>query len=165
MAVSAEQLQRAVSDANRSRAILYVALLRALEGRVGRADAIEILREAIRDWGGHLGEGLKAHAPAGFDGLRRDFAFPPDDGRMFSPAVAACDETGLDVQFMTCPLKEAWQEAGLPRDEIALLCSIASEADVGTLERAGFAVAIETWQPGQEGCCRLRIRRAGSAQR
>lgn len=161
MSVPAEQLHRAVAEANRSRAILYVSVLRALEGRVGRTEAIVILREAIRDWGGHLGEALKTHAPGGFDGLRRDFAFPPDDGRMFSPVVAACGESGLDVQFMTCPLKEAWQDAGLPEDEVALLCSIASEADVGTLERAGFAVAIETWKPGRDGCCRLRIRRAG----
>ncbi len=160
MSASVEQLQGALADANRARAILYMAFLRALDRRVGRAQAIDIMREAIRDWGGHLGEGLRKHAPCGFEGLRRDFAFPPDDGRMFSPSVASCDATGLDVQFMTCPLKEAWQDSGLAADEIALLCSMASEADIGTLERAGFAVAIESWKPGREGCCCLRIRRA-----
>jgi hypothetical protein len=158
MTVSAEELHAALAAANRSRALLYIAILRALEQRLPRDAAVAILREAIRDWGRHLGDGLVGHAPDGFAGLQRDFATAPDEGRMFSPRVESCDSHGLDVQFMTCPLKEAWQESGLSGDEVALLCSIASEADVGTLDRAGFAVAIETWRPGLEGCCRLRIR-------
>lgn len=157
---SAEWLQAALASANRARAMFYVSVLRALERRMARESAQEILREAIHDWGAWLGGSLEAHAPAGFDGLRRDFVEAPDGGIMFSPAVAACDDEGLDVQFMTCPLKEAWQDAGLADEDVALLCSLASAADVGTLERAGFTVSIETWTPGTPGCCKLRIRRA-----
>jgi hypothetical protein len=47
----------------------------------------------------------------------------------------------------------------LPDAEIALLCSVAFEADRGAMEAAGFALDIETWQPGSVGCCLLRIRR------
>jgi hypothetical protein len=61
--------------------------------------------------------------------------------------------------MMRCPLKQAWQAAGLPDVEIALLCSVASEADRGTMEAAGFQLDIETWLPGSVGCCLLRIRK------
>jgi hypothetical protein len=61
--------------------------------------------------------------------------------------------------MMSCPLKQAWQAAGLPDAEIALLCNVASEADHGTMEAAGFRLDIKTWQPGAAGCCLLRIRR------
>jgi hypothetical protein len=78
---------------------------------------------------------------------------------MFAPAVLRCDASGIDTQMMRCPLKQAWQDAGLADDEIALLCNIASEADHGTMEAAGFGLDIETWRSGGAGCCRLRIRR------
>jgi hypothetical protein len=78
---------------------------------------------------------------------------------MFGPRVDRCDADGMDVQFETCPLKSAWCDAGLADDEVTQLCEIAAQADYGTLETAGFAVAIETWRPGRTGCCVPRIRR------
>ena len=55
-------------------------------------------------------------------------------------------------------LKEAWQEAGLGEQEIARMCDIAAVVDYGTFEGAGFRFSAETWQPGHEGCCLLKIR-------
>ena len=148
----------ALVAANRSRADLYVALLRVLERRVGRDAAVATLKEAIHEWGRNLGEGLQGLAPADFAGLRDRFALPPDDGELFGTRVDRCDAGGMDVQFERCPLKAAWQDAGLSDGEVVLLCEIACEADHGTMEAAGFAVEIETWKPGQSGCCMLRIR-------
>ena len=84
--------------------------------------------------------------------------FRLDGGAMFGARVHRCNPGGLDVQFETCPLKAAWCDAGLPDEEVAQLCDIAAQADYGTLETAGFAVAIETWRPGRSGCCVLRVR-------
>jgi hypothetical protein len=159
MNADAADLQNALQGANEARGHLYLALLRVLERRFGRDAAIAAMREALRDWGRHLGQGLARHAPADFEGLARDFVQAPDGGRMFQPAVHRCDASGIDTQMMSCPLKQAWRDAGLPDDEIALLCSVASEADHGTMEAAGFQLEIETWQPGRVGCCVLRIRR------
>ena len=151
-------LWSALNDANKSRALVYVEFFRAIEARYGRAVAIDICKEAIRRWGGGLAEGLKAHLPADFQGLSASFAFAPDGGAMFRPQVDRCDSSGLDVQFKACPLKSAWLEAGMPESDVALFCELAAEADYGTLEAAGFTVNIETWQPGGDGCCVLKIR-------
>ena len=56
-----------------------------------------------------------------------------------------------------CPLKEAWQSAGLDDRELCLMLHCASAIDVGTLDEAGFELEIATWQPGEEGCCSLKI--------
>jgi hypothetical protein len=58
----------------------------------------------------------------------------------------------------SCPLKEAYQEAGLSDQEIARMCDIAAEVDYGTFEGAGFQFSAETWKPGREGCCLLKIK-------
>jgi hypothetical protein len=77
----------------------------------GHDTAVAARREALRDWGRYLGQGLARHAPAAFDGLARDFVHAPDGGRMFEPAVHRCDSSGIDTQMMRCPLKQAWQAA------------------------------------------------------
>ena len=166
MSADAADLQQALQEANEARGHLYLALLRVLERRIGREAAVAAMREALRDWGRQLGRGLARHAPDDFAGLTRDFVQAPDGGRMFAPAVHRCDASGIDTQMMRCPLKQAWQDAGLADDDavvlraaIALLCSVAAEADHGTMEAAGFRLEIETWRPGDAGCCRLRIRR------
>jgi len=157
--VDAETLQRALEESNRLRARLYLEIFRAAEERVGREAAIAILRTAIRHWGADQGDGLRCHAPAHFEGLVRDFAGMPDGGRMFDPDCTS-EGDGLRMHMRRCPLQSAWRDAGLSDDELALMCSIAAEADYGTMERAGFAVEIETWKPGHDGCCVLHVRRA-----
>jgi hypothetical protein len=155
-----ETMHRALEESNKQRAKLYVAIFRAAEKRVGREHAIAILREAIYKWGADQGDGLKCHAPANFDGIVADFAGVPDGGKMFQPASSMEGPDALRMHMQRCPLKLAWEEAGMSDDELALMCSIAAEADYGTLERAGFAIDIETWKPGHAGCCVLHVRRA-----
>lgn len=157
-AADAGAMWAALNAANRSRAQVYVAFFRVLERRLGRAAAIEICKAAVRDWGRGLAAGLEAHRPDDFAGLAESFARAPDGGAMFRPRIDRCDAGGLDVQFEDCPLKTAWQAAGLPEAEVEMFCDIAAEADYGTLEAAGFVVEIETWKRGAAGCCRLRIR-------
>jgi len=152
-------LWNALNDSNKSRARVYFEFFRAIERRYGRAVAIDICKEAIRSWGRGQAGGLDPHVPIDFADLTRSFVFAPDGGAMFRPRVDRCDEEGLDVQFEACPLKSAWLEAGMAEADVALFCEIASEADYGTLEAAGFSVNIETWKPSSKGCCSLKIRR------
>jgi hypothetical protein len=159
----AAALQRALEDANKARAMLYVAVFGALERRFGRETAVVVLKEAIRDWGRTLGGGLRQFAPDDWDGLTDAFVMQPDGGAMFRPAIESAGPAGLEVHFRSCPLKAAWLEAGLAEAEVALLCEMAAQADHGTLEAGGFAVDIETWRPGRDGCCRLRIRPPATA--
>jgi hypothetical protein len=153
-------MHRALEESNKQRAKLYAAIFRVAEKKVGRENAIAILREAIYNWGADQGDGLKRHGPANFDGIVSDFAGVPDGGKMFQPDSRMEGPDALRMHMRRCPLKLAWEEAGLPDDDIELFCSIAAEADYGTLERAGFAIDIDTWKPGHDGCCVLHVRRA-----
>jgi hypothetical protein len=155
--LDASTMWSALNDANKTRARVYLEFFRSIEKRFGREVAIEVTREAVYNWGCTLAGGLEQHLPSDFEGLCGSFAFAPDGGEMFSPDVSVCTDKELDVHFKSCPLKSAWIEAGLAEQDVALFCSMAASADYGTLEAAGFKVDITTWQPGREGCCRLRI--------
>jgi L-2-amino-thiazoline-4-carboxylic acid hydrolase len=154
-----DSLWNALQDANKNRARVYFEFFRVVEGRYGRAAAVDICKEAIRNWGRGQADELKAQLANDFLGLSRSFVFAPDGGAMFRPRVDRCDGEGLDVQFEACPLKSAWLEAGMAETDVALFCEMASQADYGALEAAGFWVTIETWKPGCKGCCSLKIRR------
>jgi len=126
---------------------------------LGEDKATEIMKRAIYRRGLHFGERFAGYAPGDMEGIREAFlAFIPDDGALFEPEVERCDAQGVDIRFHRCPLKEAWQEFGVPEEDIAKLCHIAGRVDNGTFEGAGFAFGADTWQPGREGCCFLRIR-------
>ncbi|PZF76866.1 hypothetical protein DK847_10390 [Aestuariivirga litoralis] len=155
--LDATAMWSALNDANKARARVYVEFFRSIERRFGRETAIEVTREAIYNWGRTLAGDLGSHLPGDFKGLCQSFACAPDGGAMFTPDVSACSESELVVQFKTCPLKSGWMESGLSPEEVALFCDMAACADYGTLEAAGFAVTIETWTPGRDGCCRLHI--------
>ena len=151
-------LQRALKDAYMSRGQLYVSFYRAIEKRYGGDVAKTILKEAIYEWGAGLAGGVSPCAPANFAGLNDAFFDSPDACEMFQPRIGKPDHLGVDAHFLACPLKEAWLAAGLSDGEVAMFCDIASSADYGTLEAAGFDISITTWKPGAEGCCALKVR-------
>ena len=65
----------------------------------------------------------------------------------------------LEIQLHSCPLKDAWRDAGLPEEKVETLCRIAGAVDKGLFEGAGFAFENRTWTPGAKGCCFLSIRK------
>jgi hypothetical protein len=79
------------------------------------------------------------------------------NGEMFRPEVKRCDSEALEIQMHRCPLKETYQQAGLSEEEVAKMCHIAAVVDDGTFEGAGFSFSAQTWTPGKEGCCLLKV--------
>ena len=142
-----------------SRATVYAAFYEALAERFGADIAEEVMKKAIYRRGLEIGKRFARFGPDDLAGLCAAFLdFVPDRGRLFRPEVRRADADALDIKFHACPLKEAWQAAGLPDERIATLCRIAGVVDNGTFEAAGFAFSAETWQPGAEGCCFLHVR-------
>ncbi len=153
-----EKLREELYAAFKNRAMMYYHIFEELRAEVGDERAETILKRAVRKRGLEIGRKFNAFGPADLTGLRDAFVSAvPDGGRMFDPEVIACDENRLEIQLRRCPLKDAWQEAGLADDQVARLCDIAAAVDTGTFEGAGFSFAAETWSPGKSGCCRLRI--------
>jgi L-2-amino-thiazoline-4-carboxylic acid hydrolase len=134
--------------------------LRRTSRRIGSRTGGAILTRAIYRRGLQIGSSKFARfAPCDLAGLEGAFLDGiPDERRMFQPEMLRSDAEGVDIKFHACPLREAWQEAGLPDDEVATLCRIAARIDNGTFEGAGFGFFADTWQPDGEGCCRLHIR-------
>lgn len=150
-------LQIALHNANKERALIYLDIFREIRKRHGEEEAVSILRNSLEKRGRQFGSTLKQYAPRDFRALCDAFAYAPDGGDMFQPIVLHCDESSLELKMKKCPLKEAWVEAGISDREISLLLQCASAMDVGTMDEAGFNLDIQTSKPGTTGCCYLKI--------
>ncbi|GAB4139701.1 L-2-amino-thiazoline-4-carboxylic acid hydrolase [Thermopirellula anaerolimosa] len=153
------ELRRRLYDSYKNRAMIYWHLFEELSAELGAQRAEAVMKRAIRRRGEEVGRKFRPYAPKNLEGLKAAFLGDiPDEGRMFQPEVLQSSAEGLDIYFHRCPLREAWQEAGLSDELTATLCRIAAEVDYGTFEGAGFRFCADTWQPGETGCCRLHIR-------
>jgi hypothetical protein len=160
--MSDAELRKQLYNSFKHRALLYYLIFDELRTEIGEERATTVLERAIRRRGEAIGQQFAEYGPDDLEGLRNAFLkIIPDQGQMFSPNVTRCDSDGLDITLQTCPLKDAWQEAGLEDAEVAKLCRIAAAIDTGTFEAAGFSFAAETWKPGSDGCCHLKIRPSG----
>jgi hypothetical protein len=153
-----EKLRDELYAAFKNRAMMYYHIFEELRAEIGDERAERIMKRAIRKRGLEIGRKFAPFGPTDLAGLKDAFVSAvPDGGRMFDPEVVGCDENRLEIHLRRCPLKDAWQEAGLDDTQVAKLCDIAAAVDTGTFEGAGFCFAAETWRPGQSGCCRLHI--------
>lgn len=147
-------LQRAFA----MRAVAYGHMFDVMRERLGTEQALAIGMEATRRMGAEMGKAFAKYGPADLEGLKDAFLGGIIDGEvMFKPQVVQCDDSELRIHFHDCPLKKAWVEAGRSDDDVALLCKMAGAIDGGLFNGAGFTFAGETWRPGDEGCCRLRV--------
>jgi hypothetical protein len=153
-------IRQQLYDSFKNRAMIYYSIYDELRAELGPQRAEEILSRAIYRHGAEKGrEKFARYAPEDLPGLQKVFLEGiADDGRMFQPELIRSDSAGLDIKFHSCPLRDAWKEAGLPEEEVATLCRIAARIDYGTFEGAGFAFHADTYQPNGEGCCCLHIR-------
>ena len=144
-------------DAIKDRGMIYLSVFRELSKRYGEAEAVSVMRSASREHGIVVGKPLACFAPCDFSGMYEAFFAAPDGGATFSPDVRQLDDTCLEVKMMTCPLKDAWMEAGCSDEEVCTLLHCASAYDEAVLDTAGFSYELEIWSPGKEGCCLTRI--------
>ena len=155
-----KELRGAVYSAFKNRAMMYYHIFDELRKEVGEKKAAAIMKRGIYNRGVEIGKQLLAkYGPDDLEGLKKAFiGLDPDEGRMFSAEVLRSDAGGVDLRFHRCPLREAWQEAGLSDEETAKICAIAARVDNGTFEGAGFEFSAETWKAEQGNCCYLHIR-------
>lgn len=142
----------------KARALFYREIHAVLTEELGEARAEALLTRAIQRRGRAMGAAFARFGPDDLDGLRKAFLGGlPGGEALFSPQVLDGGADALEIQLHACPLKEAWQEAGVAPQEMATLCRIAGAVDKGLFEAAGFRLENRTWTPGAEGCCFLRV--------
>jgi len=157
--MSEKKLRQNLYGAFKNRALMYHHIFDELRKQVGEKKAEAVMKKAIHKRGLVVGKQLAKYAPNDFKGLAKAFiGWDPDNGKMFKAEVLRCDDEALDLKFHGCPLRDAWQEAGLSDKETAKICSIAAAVDIGTFEGAGFEFFAETWKPEFGSCCFLHIR-------
>jgi hypothetical protein len=154
-----KKLRKNLYGAFNNRALMYYHIFDELRKEIGEKKATAIMKRAIYNRGLEVGKQLSKFAPDDFEGLQKAFiGMDPDEGRMFQAEVLRCDDKALDLKFHGCPLRDAWQEAGLSEEDTEKICSIAAAVDIGTFEGAGFEFSAETWKPEFGPCCFLHIR-------
>ena len=137
--MSEEQLRRQLYESFANRAHVYHLLFEQLREELGAERAADLMGRAIRRRGAQNAARYAPFAPGDLEGLKEAFVGSlPDEGAMFAPEVVRCDAGGLE--------------------EVAGLCRIAAQVDVGLFEAAGFRFWADTYRPGGEGCCFLHVR-------
>jgi L-2-amino-thiazoline-4-carboxylic acid hydrolase len=140
------------------RAAFYAETFAVLTVEFGRDEAMRLCMKMTRCMGEKMGTAYASHGPADLKGLKDSFLGGIIEGEaLFAPEVIRCDDEALCINFHRCPLKEAWESQGHAGEHLKDLCVIAGAIDGGLFEAAGFTFAGETWQPGDSGCCRLKV--------
>lgn len=140
------------------RAAAYAHMFDVLRERFGEETALEVGQASTRRLGEAMGVKFAGHGPDDLTGLCHAFLDGiPNRDSMFAPEIKRCDGEALEIHFHRCPLKEAWQAQGRDDADLELLCRMAGAIDGGLFEAAGFTFRGETWKPGDEGCCRLKV--------
>ncbi len=155
----AEILARELETAFRNRADLYRLLFEELAAEVGEAKAETILAAAIEKRGREVAEAaFSGFGPNDARAVGEAFlAFSPDGGRMY-PTEVERQTHCIGFRVQRCPLKDAWTEAGVSDDRLAVLCRIAGAFDRGLFEATGVRFENITWTPGHgSGCCHILL--------
>jgi hypothetical protein len=154
-------LERELKDAFKNRALLYWSIYDELRREIGPERAAAVLARAIERRGRDAGDGLFRGLPADPAAIAERFLkTSPAEGRLF-PTEVRREGGGVHIKVVSCPLKQAWEEAKLPAADMATMCRIAGHFDNGLFGGRGIDFSAETWSEGKDGCCRLHLQPAG----
>jgi len=144
-----------------NRALMYYHLYEEMSAEIGPTRAMEIMKRAIRRRGLEVGQKYRPAAEKGdLDAVAGIFCDgSPCGGALFTPGVEEREEGRLVLRMTTCPLVDAWADAGLSAEEIDTLCEIAAAVDEGTFEGAGLELTFLERQPQPGGSrCLLELK-------
>lgn len=160
----AETLARELESAFRNRADLYRLMLEELRAEVGAEAAERVLVRAIERRGREVAAAFAGLGPNDARAIGEAFLrVSPDGGRMYPVEVERFDD-GIAFRVKRCPLKDAWQEAGVSEQDMTTLCRIAGAFDRGLFESTGVRFDNTTWHAGHgDDCCHIRLRDRDSA--
>jgi len=160
--MSEETLRQELESSFRNRADLYRLMHAELVAELGVARGEALMVRIIERRGREVGEGyFRAKGPSALAVGEAFLAVSPDQGRMY-PTEVERHADGIDFRVKRCPLKDAWNEAGLDAATTATLCRIAGAFDKGLFEAAGVAFSNATWSEQRGGgCCHIMLRDAG----
>jgi len=149
-----------------NRALMYAYIFDELEAEVGTERATRIMKRAIYRRGLEVSERYRAAAQEGdLAEVGRLFVEgSPAKGALFTPAVEEVDADRLVLSMRSCPLADAWREAGYSEAKVDLLCEIAAEVDEGTFKGAGLELTfLDRHACAGSDACLLELKLRGKA--
>ncbi len=154
-----EQSRAETRAAFETRGFMYAYLYEELADELGPERAQELMKRAIYRRGLEIGRKYRSAAHAG-DLAEVGAIFcdgSPCGGELFNPGIEQEGDDHIVLSMTSCPLVDAWKEAGLDPEEIDVMCSISAAVDEGTFEGAGLDLEFldRLGRPGSEKCLLL----------
>ena len=126
-----------VAQATRQRAAVYAHLFLVLRKKLGEAQAVDLMSEAIYNFGrekstrNYSGEGALRRPRAGRPGVRVSGS---GEAAPVRPAGRVAHPRRGGARDVEVPLVDEWRAMGLPDKDVATLCRVAHSVDFGTWE-------------------------------
>lgn len=154
--MSEETLRAELEASFRNRADLYRLMFSEMVAELGQEPGEALMVRIIHKRGQEVGAGyFKAKGPSALAVGEAFLAVSPDQGRMYPTSVTR-QSNAIEFRVKRCPLKDAWQQAGLDAATTTTLCRIAGAFDKGLFEAAGVDFRNETWSEQRGGgCCHI----------
>ncbi len=152
-----------VAQATRQRAAVYAHLFLVLRKRLGEQEAVDLMSEAIYNYGEEKSARNYSEAARGGDlgQAAREFASPdPVKQHQFAPRIVSLSPEEAVIAMSRCPLVDEWRAMGLPAGDVETLCRIAHSVDFGTWEGAlGCDLCFEGTRGEGRDECVLRVKK------
>lgn len=119
-------------------------------------DGEQILRAAVARTGCLHGAAIKEKlgGPADLEEFA-DIFLTPLGIKTFEMEIKVKSDAVLDVHFHYCPLVSGWIKAGIPVDDIPLLCDIAMDGDRSIAATVGMGFSLGKTIAGGNQTCEL----------
>jgi len=143
-----------------NRALMYAYLYEELLPVLGRDETVAVMKRAIYRRGLEVGQKYRDAGEAG-DLAEVGAIFcggSPCAGGLFDPGVEESADGRIVLRMTSCPLVDAWRAAGLPDQEVDILCEIAAAVDEGTFAGAGLDLEFLSRLGAGETKCLLDLR-------
>jgi len=137
-----EQSHAETRAAFETRGFMYAYLYEELADELGPERAQELMKRAIYRRGLEIGRKYRSAAHAG-DLAEVGAIFcdgSPCGGELFNPGIEQEGDDHIVLSMTSCPLVDAWKEAGLDPEEIDVMCSISAPST-----RARSKARDSTW--------------------
>ena len=142
----------------KNRARIYVHVYRELSKELGQERASTLLKRVLYARGREKGAQLAAKTrEPNLHALAAAFVEGKGELDAFGHEVVQELSDCVLLRLNSCPLVEAWEEAGLSAAEKRTMCDIADQVDFGKFEAAGYKLAFHCRIA--DGCesCDLRV--------
>ncbi|MBI5787921.1 MAG: L-2-amino-thiazoline-4-carboxylic acid hydrolase [Candidatus Schekmanbacteria bacterium] len=143
----------------KERAVFYLHMYRTLQQELGAERAKDLMWKAIYRWGREKAAKCPETARTNPEIMAEEFVKSGAKALMaFGNEIVESTKDGATLRLNSCPLVEAWREAGLNAAQIAQMCDMAYALDFGKYEGLGYELEFPCRIADGESYCQLNLK-------